>query len=69
MVIKINFIRKKDLLKRIEVLEEELKTIKNQSELTKKITEESKEVYKQMLEYQREQKEIFKEWLTGEEKK
>lgn len=60
MVIKFNFIRKKELLKMIEELQKEVEELRETIDL-------NTEINKERLEQQKEQNGIMKEWLFGKE--
>lgn len=81
MVIKINYIKKKDLLTKIESLQEEVKHLKEENfVLAAQINDFQKDiksvkeninlniqVNKEILEQRKEQTDVVKEWLFGEE--
>ena len=81
MVIKINYIKKKDLLTKIESLQEEVKHLKEENfVLAAQINDFQKDiksvkeninlniqVNKEILEQRKEQTDVMKEWLFGEE--
>ena len=81
MVIKINYIKKKDLLTKIESLQEEIKHLKEENfVLAAQINDFQKDiksvkeninlniqVNKEILEQRKEQTDVMKEWLFGEE--
>jgi len=81
MVIKINYIKKKDLLTKIESLQEEIKHLKEENVvLVTQINDFQKDiksvkeninlniqVNKEILEQRKEQTDVMKEWLFGEE--
>jgi predicted nucleic acid-binding Zn-ribbon protein len=81
MVIKINYIKKKDLLTKIESLQEEIKQFKEENfALVTRINDFQKDIEsmkekidlniqinKEMLEQRKEQTSVMKEWLFGEE--
>lgn len=81
MVIKINYIKKKDLLTKIESLQEEIKQFKEENfALVTRINDFQKDIEsmkekidlniqinKEMLEQQKEQISVLEEWLFGEE--
>jgi hypothetical protein len=60
MVIKFNFIRKKELLKMIEELQKEVEELRETIDL-------NTEINKERLEQQKAQNDIMKEWLFGKE--
>jgi predicted RNase H-like nuclease (RuvC/YqgF family) len=81
MVIKINYIKKKDLLTKIESLQEEVKHLKEENfVLAAQINDFQKDIKsvkeninlnvqinKEILEQRKEQTSVMKEWLFGEE--
>jgi len=81
MVIKINYIKKKDLLTKIESLQEEIKQFKEENfALVTRINDFQKDIEsmkekidlniqidKEILEQRKEQTSVMKEWLFGEE--
>lgn len=81
MVIKINYIKKKDLLTKIESLQEEVKHLKEENfALVTRINDFQKDIEsmkekidlniqinKEILEQRKEQTSVMKEWLFGEE--
>ena len=82
MVIKINYIKKKDLLTKIESLQEEIKQFKEENfALVTRINDFQKDIEsmkekidlniqinKEMLEQRKEQTSVMKEWLFGKKK-